>query len=240
MMMRTVLASMLLFTAVHVHALTFLTEENPPLNFERNGEVVGVAPNVLREMLKRAELTADFKILPWTQALALAQKDPEICVFSTVRNPEREKTLRWIGPITRGEWSIFAREGFPSDLKKLDQLTPFRVGLVNDARAAYFRSRGFTNLVHAENNADFPKMLTANKDEPGKIDLWVTQTVSARELAKKAGVSDLKIVFSTVMSQDYWLACNPQTADQTLKSLMAAIAAMRKDGSYFKMLRENP
>ena len=119
--------------------------------------------------------------VPWTQALSQVQKDPEICVFSTVRNIEREKTLRWIGPITRGEWSFFAREGFPPDLKKLDQLTPFRVGVMNDARAAYIRSRGFANLVHAENNADFPKMLTANKDEPGKIDLWVTQSVGDRK-----------------------------------------------------------
>lgn len=239
-MKRAILAVLLWSAVIQAQALTFLTEENPPLNFDRNGQVTGVAVNVLREMLKRAELSADFKILPWTQALSQAQKDPEVCVFSAVRNIEREKTLRWIGPITRGEWSFFAREGFPPDLKKLDQLTPFRVGVMNDARAAYIRSRGFANLVHTENNADFPKMLTTNKDEPGKIDLWVTQSMGAQDLAKRAGVADLKMVFSTVMSQDYWLACNPQTADQTLKSLIAAIAAMRKDGSYFKILRENP
>ncbi len=45
-------------TASPAHALTFLTEENPPLNFTRDGKLTGVSVFVLQELAKRAGIPA--------------------------------------------------------------------------------------------------------------------------------------------------------------------------------------
>jgi polar amino acid transport system substrate-binding protein len=221
-----------LWFAAPASAVNFLTEENPPLNFLREGEVSGIGTGVIREMAKRASVPATILLIPWADAYARAQNDADSCVFSTVRNTDREKLFQWAGPIARGEWSLFAREGFPADLKKLDQLMKYRVGVVNDARAVYLRGRGFKNLVTAERNLDLAAMLTGDAKELGRTDLWFTQSAGAKDTAKQAGITDIKLVFSALMSQDYWLACSPKLPPETMQALRAAISAMRADGTY--------
>ena len=98
--------------ATSAWGFSFVTEENPPLNFTRDGQVAGVSTAVVREMATRANLTSDFTVMPWPQAYARAQESPEACVYSTVRSPERASLFQWIGPITRGEWSLFGRQGY--------------------------------------------------------------------------------------------------------------------------------
>jgi len=232
-----VAASLFWFGVVNpAWAVNFLTEENPPLNFQRDGEIGGISTGVVREMAKRASVSASFNVLNWQDAFSRAQQETDSCVYSTVRIPEREKLFQWIGPIGRGEWSLFARAGFPPELKKLDQLMKYRVGVVNDARLAHLRSRGFKNLVVAENNLDLAAMLSGDAKALGRTDLWFTQSAGAQELAKRAGVGDLKLVFSSLMSQDYWLACSPQLAPELVKLLRDAISAMKTDGSFRLLL----
>lgn len=241
-MKKIICHAILLFSLCHAGltmAVNFLTEENPPLNFLREGEISGIGTSVIREMAKRAAVPAMVLLIPWADAYSRAQNDTDSCVFSTVRNTEREKLFQWAGPIARGEWSLFAREGFPADLKKLDQLFNFRVGVVNDARAVYLRSRGFKNLIVAERNLDLAAMLSGDAKVLGRTDLWFTQTAGARDTAKQAGFSDIKLVFSALMSQDYWLACSPKLPPETMQALRAAISSMRADGT-FKQLTALP
>ncbi|MCF8211542.1 MAG: transporter substrate-binding domain-containing protein [Rhodoferax sp.] len=234
--LKRLLASLLGLTlACSAMAVNFLTEENPPLNMLRKGEVAGVSTDAVREMARRASVPANVTLLPWTDAYARAQKETDTCVFSTVRNPEREKKFIWLGPIARGEWSLFAREGFPPDVKQIEAFKKYRVGVVNDARVGYLRSRGFDNLVVAEQSKDLPAQLAAGPNQPGTIDLWFTQTAGGPAMAAEAGVKDLKVVFSALMSQDYWVACNPGMAADTAKALRDASTSMRADGTYKKL-----
>ncbi|MFM9972157.1 MAG: substrate-binding periplasmic protein [Burkholderiales bacterium] len=218
----------------------FLTEENPPLNFLREGEISGIATGVIREMAKRAQIPATILLIPWAEAYSRAQQEAETCVFSTVRLAEREKLFQWVGPIARGEWSLYARDGFPADLKKLDQLMKFRVGVVNDARAVYLRGRGFKNLVTAEHNLELAAMLTGDAKLLGRTDLWFTQTQGAQEVAKQAGVTDLKLIFSALMSQDYWLACSPKLSPESVQAMRGAVSAMRSDGTFKQLSAPTP
>lgn len=216
-------------------AINFLTEENPPLNLLRKGEVSGIATDAVREMARRGSVPATIALLPWADAYARAQKETDTCVYSTVRNAEREKQFLWLGPIARGEWSLFAREGFPPDVKQLEALKKYRIGVVNDARAGYLKSRGFDNLVVADQSKELPGQLVAGPNQPGTIDLWFTQTVGGPAMALEAGVKDLKVVFSALMSQDYWLACNLGLPADTVKALRDASTTMRADGTYRKL-----
>ena len=213
-------------------AVTFFTEENPPLNFIKDGQVTGVATAVVREMAKRAGVPADVSVMPWAQSYAQALENREACVFSTVRTAERTALFQWVGPIARGEWSVFGREGFPLQAKKVDDLKPFRLGVQNDARVGFLRSRGFGNLVVAEHPLDLAAMLTPDPKQLGRIDLWMTQTIGAADVARSAGVTDLKLVFAGLMNQDYWLACNTRLAPETIKGYSDALSGMRKDGTF--------
>jgi polar amino acid transport system substrate-binding protein len=230
-LLRPVCLSASLLAAAPAGALTITTEENPPLNFTKDGQVTGISTAVVREMIKRAGLSADIVILPWVQAYAKAKDNPDTCVYSAVRNTERESLFQWAGPIGRGEWSLFGLKEFKGEAKRVEDLKQYRIGVTNDARAVYLRGRGLTDLIVAERNLDLAAMLTADPKQLGRADLWMSQTYGAEELARQAGVGELKLVFPAIMSQDYWLACGNKTSPDTVRALSGAASAMRRDGT---------
>ncbi len=225
----------LLCASTQASSLTFLTEENPPLNFTRDGKLVGLSTAVVRELARRSELAVDVRLVAWKEAFERAQTEASVCAFSTARLPARNSMFQWVGPIARGYWSAFALEGFADYVPRVDDLKKYRIGVVSDARARYLRQRGFPNLVEVEKDADNPARLTLDPKKEGGIDLWVTQGMMAAEIARKAGVGPVKEVFAGIMNQEYWLACNLQMPKGTIRSLSEALDGMRKDGTYRKL-----
>lgn len=237
--MQRVLQVLLLLSVMlcqSAQALNFLTEENPPLNFTRDGKPAGMATAVVTEMAARAKLDASIAVLPWTEAYSRAQGEPDTCVFSTVRLASRNNQFQWVGPIVRGYWSAFALEGFPDKIAKVDELKALRAGVVRDARAEQLRGMGFTRLFESDRDADIPVKLGLDRGKAGTVDIWITQGHSAREIAGRQGVT-VKEVFSAIMSQDYWLACNPQMPREQLRAMIGALNEMRKDGTLLKLSR---
>src|SRR4051812_25803742 len=215
--------------------VNFLTEESPPLNFMQEGRLVGVSTAIVREMAQRANVPAVFALLPWKTGYARALAEADVCLFSTARQPARNALFKWLGPISRGYWSAFSLEEFADYVPTVDSLKKYRVGVVSDARAQYLRQRGFTNLVESDKDSDLPKRLTIDPKQDGGIDLWVTQGMMGTEIARKAGAGKIKEVMPSIMSQEYWLACNLQVPPDTLTSLSSALSEMKKDGTYKKL-----
>lgn len=216
------------------HAVNFLTEENPPLNFSQDGKPAGMATLVVTEMAARAKVPVDIKVLPWSEAYSRAQLEPDTCVYSTARLTSRNNAFQWVGPLVRGYWSAFALEGFAERIARVDDLKALRVGVVRDARAEQLRSQGFTRLLELDRDLDLPAKLSLDRNQPGSIDIWVTQGYQARQVARQQGVA-VKEVFSALMSQDYWLACSRELPRETVRAFSAALNEMRKDGTLRKL-----
>lgn len=214
--------------------IEILTEENPPLNFTRDGRLTGTGTLVVQEMIKRAGAQAAISVLPWTEAFSRAQNENETCVYSTVRSPARLKLFQWVGPIGRGLYSAFALQEFSDRIAKVDDLKKYRIGVARDARADYLRQRGFPRLMETDNDRSNPDRLTLDPDKPGGIDIWVTQAFMAPSTAKQAGVN-VKSVFAGILNQDYWLACNLALPQPVIESFAKALASMRADGSFNKL-----
>jgi hypothetical protein len=141
-LMRLFLAGLLCTLSVWqpLHAVTFLTEENPPLNFVRDGKQEGVSTAVVQEMVKRAQLPATITVLPWTEAYSRAQIEADVYVYSTARLASRNNLFQWVGPIARGYWSAFALPEFKDKITKVEELKAYRIGIVGDARGPSSRT----------------------------------------------------------------------------------------------------
>ena len=235
--MRVLLAfALLAISALQpLFAVTFLTEENPPLNFSKDGKPGGISTAVVSEMAKRAGLAGNIELLPWSEAYSRAQVEAEVCVYSTARLTTRNNLFQWVGPITRGVWSAFVLDNFSDKIARVDDLKQYRIGVTRDARAEGLRQRGFTRLLEAERDRDIPAKLTLDRNKAGGVDIWVTQGYSAREIAREAGIPAIKEIFSGIISQDYWLACNSQMPRETVRALSNALLEMIKDGTQRKL-----
>lgn len=207
-------------------SLTLVTENQPPLSFLAQDRVVGLSTSVVREMLRRAHLDGQFNLLPWPRAYALAQQSANTCIYSIVRSPEREALFRWIGPIAVNQWVLYAAPGFKGHLSTLDDARPFRIGgTLRDAKSDYLRAQGFTHLDLVTDEA-----LNARKLLAGHIDLWIAAAGRAQTLISSDGFHSIRPLL-VIGQSDQYLACQPQTPDEVVNALSAALQTMRKDGS---------
>src|SRR5215831_7671567 len=94
--------------ALPTHALTLVTEENPPFNYTEQGKVVGLSTEIMSELGKRSGVPLQIKSMLWEQAYLAAQRDKDTCVYSTARLENRERLFTWIGPIATNQWVLIS------------------------------------------------------------------------------------------------------------------------------------
>jgi polar amino acid transport system substrate-binding protein len=233
MRIRTLLAAAALACAP-AHALTLITEENPPLNFTDGGRLTGFATEVVTEMGRRAKVPLKFEVMAWSKGYPMAQGGKDHCIYSTARLPARERSFQWVGPVAFNRWGVFARQDFAGKIGALDDLKPHRIGAVTfDAKADFLKENSVVNLLLVDRDADNPARLFLPRTDPNYIDLWVTSLAGAQRTAgPKSG--ELKLVY-TIRDVPSWLACSPYVQKDTLGKLAAALASMNQDGTMAKI-----
>lgn len=221
-----------LFTAVPAaHALTFLTEENPPFNYTEQGKVVGLSTEIVSELGKRSGITPEIKSLPWEKAYVATQADKETCLYSTVRLNNRERLFHWIGPIATNRWVLVAKRDFAGSVKIVEDAKRYRVGVVaKDAKIEFLMSKGVTDLREVSDDSLNPPRLVLNRDDPNRIDLWATSAYAARWTAARVNVKDLKVILP-LRAVPLYLACGRNTSRETVQALTRALEQARKDGT---------
>ena len=224
--------------AAQAQSVTFLTEENPPFNFAQSGKAAGISTDVVNEIAKRAGIAARFEVLIWDSAYRRAQAEKNTCLYSAARIEVRERLFRWIGPIATNKYVLVAKNDFPASINTAADARKYKIGAVKtDVKAELLRSNAITNIVEFDTEAQIPPKLFLKKGDPERIDMWVSGLYTYNIVAEKAKVTGVKTVF-VAGEQPLFLACSPQTADDTFKKLDAAFQAMRKDGSWGKLVAE--
>lgn len=227
----SLLFSVLFMAVPAAHALTFLTEENPPFNYTEGGKVVGLSTEIVSELAKRNGVVPEIKSLPWEKAYVATQADKETCLYSTVRLDNRERLFHWIGPIATNRWVLIGKRDFAGSVKTVEDAKRYRVGVVaKDAKVEFLMSKGVTDLREVSDDSMNPPRLVLNRDDPNRIDLWATGAYGARRTAERAKVKDLKLVLG-LREFPLYLACSRNTSAQTVQALRAAFERAGKDGT---------
>jgi polar amino acid transport system substrate-binding protein len=220
----------LALAAPAVHALTLVTEENPPFNYTEQGKVVGLSTEIVAELGKRSAIPLQIQSMPWEQGYIAVQRDKETCIYSTVRMENRERLFSWIGPIATNRWVLIGKSDF-AGIKIVEDARKYRVGVVaRDAKIEFLMSKGVTDLREVSEDALNPPRLVLNRDDPNRIDLWATSAYGARRTAARAKVKDLKLVL-TLHEVPLYIACGRNTSPQTVQALSRALERATKDGT---------
>lgn len=213
-----------------VQSVTLLTEENPPFNYTESGKLTGIATEIVLETVRRSGLPMKIEVLPWDDAYQRAQAQRDTCLFATARLENRERLFAWIGPLGSNFWGVYARSDFSLPIRTLEDLKAWRIGgVISDAKVEYLRENSITNIKALPEDKFNPPRLLLPADDPNRIELWIAGIYAAHEVAKAAGVPNVKLVF-VVREIPVYLACSPQTSPATLKVLADAFAQVKADG----------
>ncbi|MDM8543095.1 ABC transporter substrate-binding protein [Desulfococcaceae bacterium HSG9] len=220
-------------TLATAQKLTILTEDSPPLNFIRDGQLTGSSAEVVREILKRLNSTDTIQVVPWARGYHQAQTQSDTVLFSTTRTAERENLFQWAGPLCIVKWVFYARRGAGininslADAKKVGSIGTYK----NDVREQFLKQHGFTNLDSSNTPISNIKKLLS-----GRIDLWFDANVGLLELARKASVNPLDVEpIYTFRDATLYIAFSKTTSSTIVKQWQATLDEMYKDGTFARI-----
>ncbi|WP_373989074.1 substrate-binding periplasmic protein [Duganella sp. BuS-21] len=214
--------------------LLITTEHSPPSSMRgADGVVTGRATDKIRELMARTGTDYKIELLPWKRAFLMAQTQAQTCVYSTSRTPDREGMFKWVGPTDEAEWQFWGRADHSFPLNNMDDARKLRIGTyIGDARDEYLRSRGF-NVDAVNNDLVNPQKLLLNR-----IDLWAVGIRNGAPLPFNPEWSDKVVPLMVFNRVKVYLACNHAVPEELIEKLNAALAEMRRDGTFARIDRK--
>jgi len=217
-------------TAVLADELQLLTEENPPFNFTRDGQITGLYPEVIENILRRTGDQGQIAVMPWARGYRKALHETDVALFAMARTPEREALFQWVGPFYSGVTGFYAKRGAGVKIGSLEDAKALKSILVVRDWVTHrsLVSLGFTNLEVVNAPENVARMLMGNRS--------AVMFVTARSLPDMLGkvgaqVSDVELVYSQTKYQGY-IAFSLGTSPDLVKRWQQALDEMKKEGSY--------
>lgn len=191
--------------------LTFITEDYPPLNFERDGQRQGIAVDLLAEMLKAArsrKTTSDIKVWPWARGYETALREKNVVLFSTVRTEAREHLFKWVGPIMPSRIVLVAKKKRRIRIAGIDELkrSRHRIGVVReDIGGQLLDKLGVSKerTLQANSGVSLAKLLHLDR-----VDIWAYGAEVIFWNLKELGypTADYEEVFTLADAHSYYFA----------------------------------
>lgn len=225
----------LFFAAVNsAHANTdkihFLVEENPPYNFWKDGEIRGIAVDLLIAITEKSAhpvTSEDIEMIPWARGYKIVQTTPGTALFSMGRTEQREKQFKWVGPISELTIGLMAKKSNNIAINSIEDLAAYRIGTIRDGApeqllvTAGYPANKVERVTKPEQNI---KKLVIDR-----IDMLAFNTDSTRYSMKHMGLNseDYETVFSLKKIKLYY-AFNKDTDDATIDRLNLALDQLKK------------
>ncbi|MDO6441759.1 ABC transporter substrate-binding protein [Marinobacter sp. 2_MG-2023] len=214
--------------------LYFYTENFPPYNmsasgraFEHQGEDIdGICTEMVKAILQATDLDYVIKLRNWDYGYSRALNKANHGVFCTTYTEARAPNFKWVGPLTKNLWTIFAASGSNLNIEKLEDMKGMTFGgYRNDVMTEYLLERGYK--VSAIESDDLnPKRL-----ELGQVDVWIADRLAGPYFASQQDVEGLEPVYS-FNDTELYLAMNPDTSEDIIQKLNEGLQKIKSSGMY--------
>jgi len=214
----------------HAIKMKILTCEEPPMNFRKGTVISGIITDVVKEIIARTGTKGSIKLQPWARAYRTGLSEPNVVLFTAARTEQRENLFKWVGPVIKKRWVLFAKRASSINITILDDARKIRrIGVMReDAREQLLRAKNFGNLYLVVDHIQALQMLMLNR-----VDLFASADVEIPILANKANISpnDVKAVWTLKEIQSYILI-SKKTPDATVRIWQEAFEEIKKDGTF--------
>jgi polar amino acid transport system substrate-binding protein len=210
--------------------LRILTADNPPLNYSRDGEITGLATDVVRELIKRTDTRGGIEMTTWPEGYRALADQANVALFSTVMTAERKGLFHWVGPLVTLDTNLYALKGSGIEIANLDQArTAGRIATV-----AKFYSEQMLAAENFANTVSCPDRATSLRQLlEGKVQLVAASNTEIQAALENAGAAadDVQSAF-TVSTDLAYIAFSKGTPRALVDRWQDALDAMKRDGTF--------
>lgn len=228
---------------VQAEPIRIVTEELPPYNMTRDGQLTGMSTEVVQAVLKEVNVQASIQSMPWARAYDLALHDPDVLIYSITRTAEREHLFKWVGTIASSRWYIYSSSAHPVTLMDLNDARDWQTATVNeDVGEQYLMSQQFVIGQQLQSSNRYE--LNYQKLQTGHVDLWISDELNADYLARQVGDDPARTLVQSLRvpaleeAGGFNMAFSAGTADATVQLFQKGLNAIRENGTYDAIARK--
>ncbi|BDU50662.1 substrate-binding periplasmic protein [Haliovirga abyssi] len=220
-----------------------VTENFPPYNYEENGGVKGISTEILKEILKKADINYKIKVYPWARAYNMAETQKNILIYSILHTKKRENKFKWGGELIKTQSSLIKLKSRKDIVvKKLEDAKKYQIGVrLEDAGHQYLKSKKFKKFEYTNKGG-----LNILKLYYSRIDLMLYDVSSFKYwVLKKYGkkynfsINDFEIAYTIDdLSVGLEFAFSKKTDDKIVEKCKKAFKEIKENGIYEKILKK--
>ena len=221
-----------------IDAITYMTEQYPPFNFEENHEIKGISVDILESILKRSgssKTKKDFEMTPWARGYKLVQATDNTCLFAMARTPEREDKFKWVGPFASSKVSLTALNTSNIIINDPAEAAKYHIGVIRDDVAHLILKKmniPDDSIFINSNTQSNIKMLLKNR-----IDMWAYGEEVAKWEFKSNGYDPENLKTIYVLSEEpIYFGFNKNVPDTVIGTLQKELDKLKKEDLYQKIL----
>ncbi len=216
---------------IQAQELSVVTEDLPPYNYEQQGEIVGFGTEVVKATLEKAGIIFKIRLYPWARAYQMALKEKNILIYTIVRNTEREKLFKWVGPFAPRQSAIIYKLKERTDIivNSLNDVKKYELGLVrDDATHLFFKKHGFTRINLVVSEEQNIKMLFRKR-----MEIIAGNELVAAYKMKQIGYqyNQVEKVFTFSHGGGYYMGISRGTSDDITIRIREAFDQIKRDGT---------
>ena len=223
-----ILSISLLLSAPNIQ---WYTEDYPPFNYQSQGQLHGLAFNVLRTAYQNLDWYMDasnIMLTTWPRAYKAVQQQENSCVFSMTYTEPREKLFNFIGLVIPNTVAVIAHKNSGITIEQLKRDKTLTFGVVkNDIGHQALLNYGIpeSQFVYLKTGLELVRMVDYKR-----VDLIAYGDAIARYQFKRAKIDPQNYrLLLPLLESKLGYACNksvPQTLLQRLdKAIKAAVLA---------------
>jgi len=214
--------------------LKVVTEHREPLNFvNKQGEIVGDATRVVKQILEHAGVDYSLNIYPWARAYRKARTEPNTLIYAIRRTNEREELFHWVCPIIESEREFIYRLSHRNDIQIVyfNDAKSYSLGVVrDDFTHEKLMTHGFKNGEHLDVNND--SLANLKKLLKGRVDLIVQSksTITRHLNSLDIPMSRVTATLPFELDQPTCLALHRDTVESVVEKLRASHKHLLESG----------
>ncbi len=186
---------------------------------------------LVREMMARMGTSSKIiQDVPLKRGIITVQQRDNYACFFITRTAEREKTVKWVGPLLSNEFYFYEAKKYPTGIKTIGDAKKYTVcvlkGSIYDKPLA---EKGFTEIYEVSRYENCLKMLNT-----GRIPLTVLGDNLFAPSVKNAGLSADDFSQTPVMlfKKEGYIIFSKNISDMEIKKWQAVIDMLKQTGEY--------
>lgn len=232
----------LLISNVSARVVNIYTEEFPPYQHTYEGQVVGVATQIITQVMEQAGIEYQLHSYPWARTIAEAKRDELGLIYCISRRPNREKMFIWVGEMLPAPQSIYSLQSRDDIvISRLKDVEHYRFStMISDARERFFEEHS----VSLDNSIRLSGMDVRYRQyemlKKGRIDLWPIADAQAYYIAREMGDDPEEVLKKqwqmSLGNEPYYLAANLNMPSGLVEKIRAALKMYRSTPAYQELI----